>query len=61
MNTSTISFNNILQFVFTGVIDYNFLCFRQAIQDVFAVKQNGHQNLPLTSSSDFSHTNGTVK
>ncbi|XP_060086253.1 ras-related GTP-binding protein C-like [Ylistrum balloti] len=45
-----------------GVIDYNFLCFRQAIQDVFEVKPSSKQAaMALTSSSDFPQANGAIK
>ncbi|KAK3088192.1 hypothetical protein FSP39_015981 [Pinctada imbricata] len=44
-----------------GVIDYNFMCFQQAIQEVFEVKQKGQKSLAVTSSGDYSQTNGTIK
>ncbi|XP_052097084.1 ras-related GTP-binding protein C-like isoform X2 [Mytilus californianus] len=40
-----------------GVIDYNFLCFRQAIQEVFEVKQKGQ----LVTSGEFIQPNGIIK
>lgn len=40
-----------------GVIDYNFLCFRQAIQEVFEVKQKGQ----LLMSGEFHQPNGIIK
>ncbi|XP_063407484.1 ras-related GTP-binding protein C-like isoform X1 [Mytilus trossulus] len=41
-----------------GVIDYNFLCFRQAIQEVFEVRQRGQ----LISSGEFTQQpNGIIK
>jgi len=45
-------------FLFTGVIDYNFLCFRKAIQQVFelrnkalaATNANNHSSSPASTN-----------
>ncbi|XP_022324623.2 ras-related GTP-binding protein C-like isoform X2 [Crassostrea virginica] len=43
-----------------GVIDYNFMCFQQAIQEVFDVKTTDTSKLTISTSGDYSHTNGSV-
>ncbi|CAG2121316.1 unnamed protein product [Medioppia subpectinata] len=43
-----------------GLIDYNFQCFRQAIQEVFEIKFNKHkpQQQIVNNSLDSTHSNG---
>ncbi|KAJ8322302.1 hypothetical protein KUTeg_000776 [Tegillarca granosa] len=45
-----------------GVIDYNFLCFRQAIQEVFEMKQKNQMVSSMSNSAEYSHSqsNGIV-
>lgn len=43
-----------------GVIDYNFMCFQQAIQEVFDVSPTDTTKLAISTSGDYSHTNGSV-
>lgn len=42
------------------MIDYNFMCFQQAIQEVFDVKTTDTSKLAISTSGDYSHTNGSV-
>ncbi|CAG2215454.1 RRAGC_D [Mytilus edulis] len=42
---------------YLAVIDYNFLCFRQAIHEVFEVRQRGQ----LVTSGEFNQPNGIIK
>lgn len=45
-----------------GLIDYNFQCFRQAIQEVFEIKFNKHKPIGtqqiINNSLDSTHSNG---
>jgi len=42
-----------------GLIDYNFQCFRQAIQEVFEIKFNKHKPQQIINNSlDSTHSNG---
>lgn len=54
------SYNHKLKFYMTfspGIIDYNFLCFRNAIQQVFELR-NKTQTTPMTNSSSSPLVNG---
>lgn len=45
-------------FIFIGVIDYNFLCFRDAIQQVFELRNKSLVLVGQSSNSESSLVNG---